>query len=39
MSDQMSGDWFASACGWGNILKPERIKQALETIVCHNFHP
>lgn len=39
MSDQMSGDWFAAACGWGPILAPERIKQALRAIVTHNFRP
>lgn len=37
MSDQMSGDWFAAACGWGPILKPERIVKALDAIMMYNF--
>lgn len=37
MSDQMSGDWFASTCGWGNILDPERVMTALESIMQYNF--
>ncbi|MDH7603253.1 MAG: GH116 family glycosyl hydrolase, partial [Armatimonadota bacterium] len=28
MSDQMSGEWFASTCGWGPILRPARIRKA-----------
>jgi uncharacterized protein (DUF608 family) len=39
MSDQMSGDWFAGACGWGPILKPERIVKALDAVVLYNFQP
>jgi uncharacterized protein (DUF608 family) len=39
MSDQLSGDWFASTCGWGPILRPARIKRALQAIVRHNFRP
>jgi len=37
MSDQMSGDWFASACGWGSILRPDRIRRALRAIMRYNF--
>lgn len=37
MSDQMSGDWFASVCGWGPILQPRRIRRALGNIVRYNF--
>jgi hypothetical protein len=33
----MSGDWFAGSCGWGPILKPDRIKKALRSIFKHNF--
>src|SRR5690606_6635820 len=39
MSDQMSGDWFAGACGWGPILRPDRITKALDAIMIHNFEP
>jgi uncharacterized protein (DUF608 family) len=39
MSDQMSGDWFCSVMGWGNILPPERIRQALTAIMKHNYTP
>lgn len=37
MSDQMSGDWFSSACGWGPILDTDRIRTALSAIVSYNF--
>ncbi|HPP74556.1 MAG TPA: GH116 family glycosyl hydrolase, partial [Armatimonadota bacterium] len=37
MSDQMSGDWFASACGWESILPHNRIRKALESIIKWNF--
>ncbi|MCX8052906.1 MAG: GH116 family glycosyl hydrolase [Armatimonadetes bacterium] len=37
MSDQISGDWFAAACGWGSILHPDRIKMALGAIIRYNF--
>ncbi|MEI6915831.1 MAG: GH116 family glycosyl hydrolase, partial [Armatimonadota bacterium] len=37
MSDQMSGDWFVGTCGWGSILRPDRIRKALEAIVKCNF--
>jgi len=37
MSDQMSGDWFCSTCGWGPILQPDRIKKALQAVVRYNF--
>lgn len=37
MSDQMSGDWFSSACGWGTILDPDRIRTALASIIRWNF--
>ncbi|MGQ9454947.1 MAG: GH116 family glycosyl hydrolase [Armatimonadota bacterium] len=37
MSDQLSGEWFSSCCGWGSILRPARIKKALRAIVKYNF--
>lgn len=37
MSDQMSGDWFASVSGWEHILDTERIKTALGSIIKCNF--
>lgn len=37
MSDQMSGDWFSLASGWGPILGEERTREALQAIVRYNF--
>lgn len=41
MADQLSGQWFADVCGLGDLVRPDRVRAALETIVARNvmgFH-
>lgn len=37
MTDQLSGEWFCSVCGWEPMLDRERVRRALEVIVRHNY--
>jgi uncharacterized protein (DUF608 family) len=37
MSDQISGDWFCTSSGWGPIVRPDRAKRALQSIVGNCF--
>jgi len=36
MADQLAGQWYARACGLGNIVKPEHTRRALKTIFENN---
>jgi uncharacterized protein (DUF608 family) len=39
MADQLSGEWFAAVTGFGPILQGDRIRQAAQSILRHNFDP
>jgi non-lysosomal glucosylceramidase len=36
MADQLAGQWWADATGLGDLVSPERARQALATIFEHN---
>jgi len=36
MADQLAGQWYADATGLGDLVAPERIRTALETIYASN---
>lgn len=39
MIDQMSADWFLACLGWEPVCRPERIQQALSSILKYCFRP
>jgi uncharacterized protein (DUF608 family) len=39
LSDQMLGQWLASICGLGYLLKPDNVRSALQSIFRSNWLP
>jgi uncharacterized protein (DUF608 family) len=37
LSDQLLGQWFCNVVGLGDVLPPERVREALHAIYRHNF--
>ena len=39
MTGQISAEWFLSVMGWDSVLRRDRIKSALKSIIRYNYRP